>query len=142
MKPYIRTIMIWFLSLSLTGLPLIAHSQGIGSMLPGTQMDNVSHIVPERAVDDMPCHSQNDAVPAGVSADKMTADTSSKNCYCDDDCQCSHDMACQVGPHSAGVAILLSSRLVSSLLDSSLVKEVSVVYHDCDTDAEIIPPIV
>ena len=152
MKPYIRTLLVWFLSLSLSGLPLIAQAQDIaGIALPDVPMTMAPQAVQvvakpmsQHNSDEMPCHAQAKvSVPASApDLVKNTTQPASKKCCCEGDCQCSHDMGCQTGHHAASVAILLPARLVSSSIHSFLVKEITALYHDCDADAEIIPPIV
>ena len=145
MKPYIRTLLVWFLSLSLSGLPLIAQSQDIaGIALPDSAMTMAHQAVAKTASlqnsDEMPCHAR--AKTTATDLVKTATASTSKKCWCDGDCQCSYEMGCQTGHHAASVAILLPARLIASSIHSFLIKETTALYRDCDADAEIIPPIV
>lgn len=163
MKPFVRTIFIWFLSLSLTGLPVAALSQDITDLNPAEK--NMSEQKPaEKAAEKAEsaqnntehCHSgvmssaddlsKTASKPAmSASTSDTSADTSADTlgkCCCDGDCQCQSDMACQVSHFSSTSAILQSNLYISSPLSSQLIIELAVLYFNCDTDSEKIPPIV
>lgn len=148
MKLFLRTIFIWILSLSLTGMPVAALSRDMVDLQqPGEQPAKALKISDEH-VSIMPCHSKSDRVKAKV---MQTAEVHNavKNvskdgddCCCGTDCQCQHDASCQSVSHSGVPAILQSTLFISSPSNSQLAVESTVLYHGCDTASEIIPPIV
>ena len=148
MKLFIRTIFIWILSLSLTGMPVAALSQDIVDLeQPGKDLQ-----VSDASASAMPCHAK--ATRANEVAQTASHITEIQNaitdasadaddgCCCGDDCQCQHDMSCQSVSHSGVSAILQSTLFISSPSNSQLAIESTVLYHGCDTGSEIIPPIV
>ncbi len=160
MKSFIRTIFIWILSLSLTGFPVVALSQSVAGDMAGlTQAEkNRVAMTSDESAGGMHCHesmAQNSLPRISVDqTEKVTqasphamhmsdsASTSTHDCCCGDDCQCQHDIGCQsVGHFGASSAILQSSQLVSSPINSQLTTEFTILYHDCDADSEVIPPI-
>ncbi len=161
MKPFIRTIFIWILSLSLTGFPVVALSQNVAGDMAGlgqTDKDGTTTLS-KKSASGSHCHenmAQNktpqininqtaktsQASPHAMHIAASSGETSSHDCCCGDDCQCQHDMACQsVGHFGASSAILQSILLVSSPINSQLTTEFTILYHDCDADSEVIPPI-
>lgn len=165
MKSLFRKILVWFLSLSLTGLPVLVQAQSInnintlGNTLEkgGSELSIGTHTAQTRT-DTKPCHTKTKpvlggkrSVKAGENAAAKASESvllqkvkapPSKACWCEDECQCSHSQTCQCSHSHASVAILPVSQFVFSSLTSRLVKASAVLYHDCDMDAEIIPPIV
>jgi len=148
MKLFLRTIFIWILSLSLTGMPVAALSQGMVDLEQPEKELKVS----DQRTNAMPCHSKSDRVKAKViqTAQRTTevhnavksVSKDDDGCCCGTDCQCQHDASCQSVSHSGVSAILQSSLFISSPLNSQLAIELTVLYHGCDTASEIIPPIV
>lgn len=174
MKPFIRTIFIWILSLSLTGLPVVALSQNVAGDIASLAQTEKNMASKDSDGTGMHCHesmaqnkasqnktSQNKASPqiSPISVAQTTVkatrisphamhmsssaeQTSTHDCCCGDDCQCQHDMGCQsVGHFGASSAILQSILFISSPINSQLATESITLYHDCDTDSEVIPPI-
>jgi len=152
MKPYIRTIFIWILSLSLTGLPVITQAQDMTVLNPSEKNTAMKMNVSAGTVNDMPCHNevaQMDVVPADIKAAHAmhASDAASKSsehdCCCGDDCQCHTNMDCQSTHYPAISAILLQSVLFTSFPQSSQrVIESVIPYNSHDGDVEIIPVIV
>jgi len=161
MKPFIRTIFIWILSLSLTGFPVVALSQSVAGDMAGlaqTEKNTITTISDESA-GGMHCHEgmaqsktpqisinqtakATQASPHAMHMSDSASKASTHDCCCGDDCQCQHDLNCQsVGHFGASSAILQSSQLVSSPINSQLTTEFTILYHDCDADSEVIPPI-
>ena len=151
MKLFLRTIFIWILSLSLTGMPVAALSQNMVDLeQPGEQSGTELKVSGEH-VNAMPCHSQSDRLKTKLAQTaqhiteiRIAVTNASKDdsCCCGTDCQCQHDASCQSVSHSGISAILQSALFISSPLSSQLVIESTVRYHGCDTGSEIIPPIV
>ena len=147
MRPFIRTILIWFLTLSLTGLPVVSMSQDMGGSASSAldQYRNVTMTVATSQTMRAHCHSgvvaAGDKVAVPDVQDSI-ASSSTKKCSCGDECQCQHDTDCQSISHSSNSAIFQSTWFISSPLNSQLAIESTVSYHDCDADSEIIPPIV
>jgi len=150
MKQLIHTIFIWSLTLSLTGLPVIAQSQVLSEL---KQTDkNVLISAPDMQVSDaqatdMHCHSTvgltkslklatQDATEAG---DKI-ATSSHDDCCCGSDCQC--DTACQSVHTSSASALLQTGLFISSPIIYQVVIESSILYHNFNSGLEKIPPIV
>lgn len=150
----------------MTGLPVVALSQNVAGDIAGlTQTEkNMAAKDSDGIGTGMHCHesmAQNKISPinidqavdlAKLNASQISlhamhmssaeSQASAHDCCCGDDCQCQHDMSCQsVGHFGASSAILQSSQLVSSPLNSQLATESTTLYHDCDTDSEVIPPI-
>jgi len=152
MKPYIHTIFIWILSLSLTGLPVITQAQDMAGLNHSEKNTAMKMNVSDGTANDMPCHSevaQMDIVPANIKAAHAmhASDTASKSskhdCCCGDDCQCHTNMGCQSAHYPAVSAILLQSVLLTSFpQNSQRVIESVIPYNSHDDDVEIIPVIV
>ncbi len=149
MKLFLRTIMIWFLSLSLTALPVVAQSRDmVGS---ASSESNVSVKILDESAIDVPC--QHKAALANMKValatppvdEEQTAVTNASmhdGCCCGVDCQCQHDMSCQTISHFSASAIILQATLfISTPLNSQLATESAISYYDCDSDSEVIPPI-
>lgn len=156
MKPLIHTIFIWILSLSLTGLPVVALSQNLSSDMANLNQSEQSMIMHTSAgsASSMHCQSkmpQKNVIQTGISSTPMsqhamhmsssTEQVSMDDCRCGVDCQCQPDMSCQSVGHFGASAILQSILFVSSPLHSQLTAELNIAYYDCDTDSEVIPPI-
>lgn len=142
MKPFLRTIFIWILSLSLTGLPMVAMSQNLV---------DVSHAEKDMAMgeqtSDAPCHSKVVQTDENAAQDQTVqttvADASiDKGCCCGADCQCQSDMGCQSVHSSSASAILQSVQFISFPLISLRAVEPVVSYDNCNSDVEITPHIV
>ena len=162
MKPFMRTIFIWILSLSLTGLPVVALSQNVAGDMAGlaqAEKNGAAMLLAKDSANGSHCYekmTQNKASRINLGQAAKTSQvsshvmdmsdasntTSTHDCCCGDDCQCQHDMSCQsVGHFGVSSAILQSSQLVSSPMNSQLITEFTILYHDCDADSEVIPPI-
>jgi len=143
MKPFIRTIFIWILSLSLTGLPVVALSQNVAGDIASLAQTEKNMAAKDSDGTGMHCHesmAQNKASPqiSPISVAQTTVkatrisphamhmsssaeQTSTHDCCCGDDCQCQHDMGCQsVGHFGASSAILQSILFISSPINSQL----------------------
>lgn len=148
MKSFIRTIIIWSLSLSLTGLPVVALSQDIIDL---THVEKSMIMkVSDNSANKVSCHSN--IVKAGkkiaqqaqskMPVQNVVAKSSMDGGCCGTDCQCQCDMNCPSAHHSGASAILQPVLFVYSPLNSQRIFESAIAYISCDSDVEIIPPIV
>ncbi len=152
MKLFSRTIFIWILSLSLTGMPVAALSKDMVDLEPPGEQSGKELSILDEHPGTLPCHSKSDRVKAKMmQTAQHTAEVHNAvksvskdddGCCCGTDCQCQHDASCQSVSHSSVSAILQSTLFISSPLNSQLAIESTVLYHGCDTASEIIPPIV
>ena len=162
MKPLIRTIFIWILSLSLTGLPVVALSQNLAGDMLGLSPSEKSMMmkVSNESGDGMRCHaemsqkniSQTDIAQTNITQAGMQSmqhamhmsgaenKTSMDGC-CGADCKCQSDMNCQSVTHFGATALLQSTLFTSSPLKSQTTTESITLYRDRDADSEVIPPI-
>jgi len=148
MKSFIRTIIIWSLSLSLTGLPVVALSQDIID-LTHVEKDMIMKVSDDSA-GKISCHGS--AVRTDQRAvqkmqhkmpvDNTVADSSADGGCCGTDCQCQCDMNCPSVHHSSVSAILQPVLFVYSPINSQRIIESAIAYISCDSDVEITPPIV
>lgn len=136
---------------------MAALSQNMSGYIAGSAQSekNMTMNTSDESDSGMHCHdkaAQKNVIQVDIKATQITqhamqmssiAKKSSINdCCCDDGCQCSSDMACQSVTHTSASAIILQSTVfISSPLNSQLATESVVLYHDCDTDSEVIPPI-
>ena len=147
MRSFIRTIIIWSLSLSLTGLPVAALSQDIID-LTHVEKDMVMKMSGDSA-GNISCHSR--TIKAGnkvaqqvqhkIPVQNTVAESSMDGGCCGTDCQCQCDMNCPSVHHSAASAILQPVLFVYSPVNSQRIIESAIAYISCDSDVEITPPI-
>jgi len=157
MKSVLHTIFIWILSLSLTGLPVVALSQSIIELGHAEEKDTTTKVSDEHA-GDMPCHSmaaetdvkdlhvkmrqaEQNTMQAQNAAIDLSNKSMNKGC-CGADCECQNDMDCQTVDYSGAAAILQSVQFISFPLISQRAIEFVISYDSCNGDVEITPQIV
>ncbi len=157
MRSFIRTSLLWFLTLSLIGLPAVVMADNAGNVAwKFVQNDEVSESrqmnasSQERIADSgMHCHevktgqiNQHADVKSEQAAENIVAASSHEKCCCDNDCQCSAAVSCHSTDSLTIFGILESIPLVHSSVQVKTITESVAFYHDCDIAAERIPPIV
>lgn len=158
MKLLIRKIIIYLISLSLTGLPMFTFAQDMSAVDHSKKAMHSEKAVAKTASDPslmrMPCHaesnkyanksnqvSQQFAPPEKKAPSDIHASHVSNDACCADGCQCKSGLGCRSVHNSNTSAILQFNHFFSSPLSSRLVSETVVFSYDFISDSDIIPPI-
>jgi hypothetical protein len=158
MKYFIHTSLLWFLTLSMIGLPVTAVSENaldlIQSYTSVEQQDGAASLSVMR------CHEMTAGMPAldVVASHRMTYDSqqaisiqnnthdfqmvmAEADCRCDKGCKCQSAVSCHPTHNQTVSAIIQTTQFVHSLLKAQLTTELEVNYLNCYLSAEVIPPI-